>query len=83
MPQPPFAGVTIRSPGASNLLAASSGAQFGMRDSTRVVVGIGLTVVCVMADPAGHAYPPRLRGRDRLATQNVVTQGAIASEQRR
>ena len=44
-----FIVVTICSPGAANLLAAASGAQFGVRASAPLIAGISTSVLFVVA----------------------------------
>jgi threonine/homoserine/homoserine lactone efflux protein len=44
-----FAVITICSPGANNLLAATSGARFGLRASAGLIAGLALAVVTLIA----------------------------------
>ena len=44
-----FALVTIGTPGAANLLAATSGAQVGLRASSGLLVGIAVAVLSIVA----------------------------------
>jgi threonine/homoserine/homoserine lactone efflux protein len=43
-----FAVVVVFTPGANNILAATAGAQFGLRASTRLLFGLGLGVVSLV-----------------------------------
>jgi threonine/homoserine/homoserine lactone efflux protein len=43
-----FAIVVVFTPGANNILAATAGAQFGLRASTRLLFGLGLGVVSLV-----------------------------------
>jgi threonine/homoserine/homoserine lactone efflux protein len=44
-----FAVIAVVTPGANNLLAAASGARFGLRRSTPLLVGIFVSVLAVVA----------------------------------
>jgi threonine/homoserine/homoserine lactone efflux protein len=43
-----FAVVVVFTPGANNILAATAGAQFGLRASTQLLLGLGLGVVSLV-----------------------------------
>jgi threonine/homoserine/homoserine lactone efflux protein len=52
-----FAVVVVFTPGANNILAATSGAQFGLRASARLLFGLGLGVVSlVIVTAVGLGY---------------------------
>jgi threonine/homoserine/homoserine lactone efflux protein len=52
-----FAVVVVFTPGANNILAATSGAQFGLRASARLLFGLGLGVVSlVVVTAVGLGY---------------------------